>query len=903
MPAAREQEKKLNLLATGLDSRLVERLVRRGHSLASLKAHPTRKLEGFTAEEVKSIRDAVSRKAIPQTTVRRLVAECEWRCCICFDYDRLSPVVIHHITEHAKTRDDRYENLALLCPNHHAEAHTHCDIARPPCPPALIVQKKREWIQAIAEFKAGVRCAPGREPNPTEPPPFLAPAPPRLYTERNRVLADLTSILRKTRSAALHGMGGVGKTSLALHVAHVLEGEFPGGVFWGDLAEHSGLPGPILRGWSLALSGITSVHEEGRELALHTRSLLDRRQRLSGPLLVLIDDVRPEWLESAALLRRTIPDGGSVLLTTRDIALAQALDTEPFPINEMEPDEAFTLLQAHTGEAALGASPEAAAALIAKVGHLPLAIELLGRELKRLHAKPGDHLQALSDALDRRPLDVLKSRGHPGVAATFAITYEALAPAEQRLFRWLGACSGAVLRLSTVAGMLDDSTATIESMLDDLVDRALLRWDGRPGVYRIHPLLHEYSKMLLSDSESGQEEQEARTQHLSVHLEVCKRHSSDDPADHDVLEDVLPDLLIAAHFGNQSENYCAVAELAKLLWEESDFLPRRGHYLEGREIVEMAVAAARVTNNRERESHFLGWLGNACSVLGQISEAIEHYKSGISICREIGDKRNEAVHLGNLGLLYDQVGQRGRAIQAVHTALRLAEQCEDGSLAGDQLSHLGAMYRHSNPTQARRCYESALAIARLLGERDREGGRLSNLGLLDLDEGNLEAAAERISQGLAISREIGDRRGEANRSGHLGRIYFEREDFAKANEWYDRAVHLCRQVGDVFLEASWVIGQGHVLRVAEQFSQAIPFFVRAADLGRQAGSPELEGKALANLGLCHRELNNLRAAETLLAQAVSLFQTTSSPDYVQVNRLLAEVRAQIRIATPDQDTT
>lgn len=893
MPAAREQEKKLNLLATGLDSGLVERLVRRGHSLASLKAHRGRKLDGFTSEEVQSVRDAVSRRAISQATVRRLVAECDWRCCICFDYDRLNPVVIHHIKEHAKTRDDRYENLALLCPNHHAEAHTHSDIARPPCPPELVAQKKREWIQAVAAFKAGLRCAPGREPVPTEAPPFLAPAPPRLYTDRDRVLVELTAILRRTRSAALHGMGGVGKTSLALRVAKELAGDFPGGVFWADLGEHSGVPGPILRGWSLVLSGIPSDHEEARELAVHARDLLDRRQRLSGPLLVLIDDVRPDWVESAVLLRRTVPDGGSVLLTTRDITLAQALDAEPFPINVMEPDEALGLLQAHTGEAALGASPGVAAELIAKVGHLPLAIELLGRELKRLHGKPGDHLRALSDALDCRPLERLKSRGHPGVAATFAITYEALAPAEQRLFRWLGVCSGAVLRLSTVAAILDDSAATVEPMLDDLVDRALLRWDERPGVYRIHPLLHEYSIMLLSEQESGREEQEARTQHLSVHLEASRRHSSDDPADHDVLEEVLPDLLIATRFANQSENHRAVAELAELLWEESNFLPRRGHYSEGWEIIGMAVAAARALNERERESYFLGWLANACSILGRISEAFEHYKAGISICREIGDKRNEAVHLGNLGLLYDQVGERGRAVQAVHTALRLAEQCEDPSLAGDQLSHLGAMYRYSDPAQARKCYESALEIARLLGERDREGGRLSNLGLLDLDEGDLNAAAERISQGLAISREIGDRRGEANRSGHLGRIYFEHGELAKAAEWYNHAVHLCRQVGDVLLEGSWVIGQGNVLRAARQFSQAIPFFARAADLGRQAGSLDLEGKALVNLGLCHWDLGDLRAAETFLTRAVSLLEPSrsSGPDYAQVRGWLTEVRA------------
>lgn len=156
----KENRKLLNLLGVGLDSELAQKAVEAGYTLTKLKnATKSDLYQHFDDHEADLIWEKVKRKPIPESTMLRLVAECDWKCCVCQDYQRMQPVVIHHIEEHTKTGDDSYDNLVVLCLNHHAWAHSTWKISRHPLPRELIRNKKEEWIKAVAEIKAGIRPA------------------------------------------------------------------------------------------------------------------------------------------------------------------------------------------------------------------------------------------------------------------------------------------------------------------------------------------------------------------------------------------------------------------------------------------------------------------------------------------------------------------------------------------------------------------------------------------------------------------------------------------------------------------------------------------------------------------------------------------------------------------------
>ena len=157
-----DQGKLTDLLRLGIDTKLANKIISAGYSSNIISA-PERELsKHFESWEVSEIEKATKRKPLPKAITTRLLQESDFRCCICWDISKESPVIIHHIIEHSKTLDDSYDNLVVICLNHHALAHSKWEISRHPLPPERLKQTKLEWIQAISDFKRGLRSAPGK---------------------------------------------------------------------------------------------------------------------------------------------------------------------------------------------------------------------------------------------------------------------------------------------------------------------------------------------------------------------------------------------------------------------------------------------------------------------------------------------------------------------------------------------------------------------------------------------------------------------------------------------------------------------------------------------------------------------------------------------------------------------
>ena len=153
----------LNLLASGLDSNVAKKAIDRGFSLSKLKSTSKQKLrEIFSEDEIKEI-NSLKRKPIDKEIITQLIERSHGKCCVCWEYTETKPYIIHHINEHSKTQDDSYENLVILCLNHHADAHSSWKISRPILPPEKIRHMKSEWEKAIADFVRGQRPPPSQK--------------------------------------------------------------------------------------------------------------------------------------------------------------------------------------------------------------------------------------------------------------------------------------------------------------------------------------------------------------------------------------------------------------------------------------------------------------------------------------------------------------------------------------------------------------------------------------------------------------------------------------------------------------------------------------------------------------------------------------------------------------------
>ncbi len=232
--------------------------------------------------------------------------------------------------------------------------------------------------------------------------------------------------------AAVSGLGGIGKTALAVQAGYEAcgKGWFPGGVLFVDL--HGYDEEPVTGDQALeALLRALGTEPEHIPVGLDARAVLYRsaladRAREKGPVLVLADNA-----SSPAQVRPLLPggEGHRLLVTSRD-RLPQ-LGARLLALEELTPEEAYDLLDralriAHRADSRVADDPEAATALATLCGHLPLALQIAAALLVVDRDKPVGELTAeLAESRDR--LDHLDD-GERSVRAAFDLSYKRLPP-------------------------------------------------------------------------------------------------------------------------------------------------------------------------------------------------------------------------------------------------------------------------------------------------------------------------------------------------------------------------------------------------------------------------------------------------------------------------------------------
>ncbi|MFC9278146.1 BTAD domain-containing putative transcriptional regulator [Streptomyces collinus] len=374
----------------------------------------------------------------------------------------------------------------------------------------------RELQQRILQADPALAepSTPAAEPAVVPVRPAQLPASVPDFTGRSAFVSELSEVLASASEAegrvmavsALAGIGGVGKTTLAVHVAHRARPAFPDGQLYVDLqgagprpAEPETVLGSFLRALGTADSAIPDSLEE--RAALY-RSVLDGRR-----VLVLLDNAK-----DAAQIRPLLPgtEGCAALVTSRvrmlDLAGAHLVD-----LDVMSPDEALSLFTRIVGEERVAAEREAALDVVAACGFLPLAIRIAA---SRLAARRTWTVSVLAAKLadERRRLDELQA-GDLAVKATFELGYGQLEPAQARAFRLLGLADGPDMSLAAASAVLDLPPEDTEDLLESLVDTSLLE-SAAPGRYRFHDLVRLYARACAERDEQPPSERAAAMSRL-----------------------------------------------------------------------------------------------------------------------------------------------------------------------------------------------------------------------------------------------------------------------------------------------------------------------------------------------------------------------------------------------------
>jgi non-specific serine/threonine protein kinase len=648
---------------------------------------------------------------------------------------------------------------------------------RPEVPPVIalllgrgLAKRPADRVPSAARFTETLTVAMA---GPTSSSPTLAgpnnlPKPRTRFIGREKEVEELTRLFKETRLLTVTGIGGAGKTRLALQAAARVIERFPRGVWFTDLA-------PLLEGTLVAeaVAAPLDIHEVPGKT--WTELLVER---LRGQrMLFVLDNCEHVLAASAALADALLAASEEVciLATSREglgvegerqialRSLATPVEQASHDRHAVEASEAVTLFM----DRARIVSPEFSltesnAPIIAEICRrldgIPLAIELAAARVKMLS------VDQIRDRLDDRfRLLVGGSKSalarHQTLRAILDWSYDQLAPEEQQLFRALAVFVGG-WTLESATHLLGDVVDDMDTLdrLGRLIDKSLVIVDrDRSEEPRYHFLdtVRQYAEERLA--EHG-ESADMRGRHFEVFLQLAERAQE---------QRFVQEETWGARLELEHDNVRAALELARgsdpegylrLVGALAWFFQARSHFIEGREHLTRAVAGSAAEPPRSARARALWGIANTLTWQGEGSAALPWMQDALETWRALGDRREIALALEGIGWAHLLGGEDALACTTFEESLSLFRELEDRVLVNRAMAALAqtlvALHRVE---EARPMAKEIVAFSSARDDKRNEHSGWHYLADCALIEGNCAESLRLYRHSLILARAIGDR--------------------------------------------------------------------------------------------------------------------------------------------------
>jgi tetratricopeptide (TPR) repeat protein len=703
-------------------------------------------------------------------------------------------------------------------------------------------QERRQRILAAAEGRSQAQKPPPR--------PFVGVLP-RLphFTGRDAELDRLDAILlagipapgagrtAQLGRAAVQGIGGVGKTSLAVEYACRYR-DLYAGVWWCPAETRVGLLTSLA---ALAVE-LGAVADDEADIEKAAKAALRRLGEQRATFLLVYDNV-PSPDDIADLL----PAAGACVLITSRFADWSGW-AEDVAVDVMPLTEATAFLQTRAGRE----DPAGARVLAEALGRLPLALDHAAAYCKRTQTRFADYAAKAARLIAAVP----RGSSYPrSVAATFdlAITQAvAQCPAAETLMAYLAECAPERLPIPLIEGAIDDELERDEALLA-LTEVSLLKHDpfedGTPAV-TVHRLVLAVARARAAASGRTAPAAAQVAQRLTA---IYPDDGNSNPASWPLCGQLTPHLL--ALYERDAPGSAPTAEDAALLGRAAAYFYGRAAYARAAPLAERALAISEAT-------------------LG-------------------GEHPSTVTSLSNLALVLQAQGNFSRARPLFERALAVNEATLGPAhpTTATSLDTLASLLQATGDLPgARPLFERALAINEAaLGPARRETATsLNNLALVLQAQGDLAGAQPLFERALAINRAL---LGEAHPAtatslDNLAGLLKARGNLAAARPLYERALTVRETTlgAEHPNTATSLNNLASLLRMQGDVAAARELFERALAIYETSLGPEHPSTAatLNNLALLLRSQNDLAAARPLYERALAINEKALGPEHPDV---------------------
>ena len=659
------------------------------------------------------------------------------------------------------------------------------------------------------------------------------------FAGRVQELASLDTLLAEVASSAsgtvvisaIRGTAGVGKTTVAVHWAHRVAGQFPHGQLYVNLRGNgpsSALVSPTeaIRGFLDALAVPAERIPSGADAQAGLfRSLLAGRK-----MLILLDNAK-----DAAQVRPLLPGtvGCLVLVTSRSrlTGLAAAEGAQPLTVNLFAEHEARDLLSQRLGHERVSAEPDAVAELITLSARLPLALSIAAARA----AEPTQPLASLVAELrsERGRLDSFET-GDPGssLRVLFSWSYQNLSQPGARMFRLLSLHPGPDITAAAAASLAALTPAQARALITELADANLIS-ESAPGRYAFHDLLRRYATDLAIAADAEAERRESMHRILDHYLHTaCAGTRALNPA--------RPRLALEPPRAGVSP------EVISSPADAMEWFSAERHVL---------IAATTWASGQgfDRHAWQLPWaLALFFQRKGYWPDLVASQHGAIAAAQRLGDLAGQAHACRDLGWAKFHLGAFTGAGDCFHRALDLHTQLRDP--AG----------------QARDHHDIAAADAKL--------GRFSQ-------------ALEHAQQSLALLEGGSDRAALAKATNGVGYLHAQLGDYEQGLAYCERALDLIRGLNDPLNEAATLDSVGYALTYLGRYAEAIDYLRTAAGMIEGLRALPWKVEILIHLGDACVAGGNPEEGHRAWQDALAIMDNLHHPDTDQFRARLAQIQA------------
>lgn len=696
---------------------------------------------------------------------------------------------------------------------------------------ARILRESEVDEPPIAQDRTGCRAEP-RADGPRSIRPFELPRDVAGFAGRDAELATLDTRLTEGGVCVVSGIGGVGKTALAVRWAHTARGHFPDGQLYLNLHGFEPDREPVT---PLAALGnlLQSLGVPPRRVpptvadcqSLYRCLLSDRK------MLLLLDNAR-----DAAQVLPLLPPSGSLVITSRNrlAELVAHAGAHLVPLGALTGEESRGLLDEMLGPDRLVAEEAPAARLVELCAGLPLALRIAGANIEvNAAADPDTAVSSVvadlegEDRLAALTLD--GARDSPLVTA-FRISHRALDDGQRRLFGLLGLVPGPDFTAPVAAALAgiprDEATRRLKALAATCI---VERHTGNR--YRFHDLIRLFAAERMREDTDAPHAWDRLIDHY-LRTAAAATHGygrstvrlrrpepplpeswrageagpgrapsfapdgNTGPSLDDELANVTSAGLLAAERGPYPAAWLLVGELRT-------YHHRTGRRAEWLRIAPAFLDAARAHGEPDVQALLHLSIGTSMFQNGWPESGLRHMEDAIRLSRECGWPECEASALADLGVALSWTSRPTEALEPTRRAVTLF--AELGSVAGQNraLNNLSGHYHFlGRIREAEECCRAALALSEREGMRFAEAGDLMHLGSLRISEDRLDEAEELLERSRRVFTELRSAGGLAYINARLSQLYRQRGDHRRSLEEARAALEYSLKAGAQLFEAT-----------------------------------------------------------------------------------------------------